>query len=216
MQENVMCEKEVLKLIDYLYGPNKPQNEPKYKRQQDLITQARSIYGKFGEHLETELLQLLSGYAIENQTDWNYDSCFSFMVLLHEGLPYLVHNKSSQIEFVQKLSGGVYFLSLQISAMGPYYTYTFTRRTYDASLDEFDHQSSDRPFCAEHVTVLKRVVDYCERKGFRKLDKSLLERIVPGVTLELAEEEGTVTVYNCLFMDVPPESQDYAKALEPG
>jgi hypothetical protein len=210
--EATMYEQEVLKLIDDLYGPNKPPDEPKYKKRQEFIDRARLIYGDYGEYLKKDIQYLLKGYGIKNETDWNYDNCFSFAILLHEGVPYRAGSKAAAIQLTEQLGGTVDVLWLELSVMGPYYTYSFSRRTYDASLDEFDHQSSDRPFCAEHVTVLKRVVDYCERKGFRKLDKSLLERIVPGVTLELAEEEGTVTVYNCLFMDVPPESQDYAKA----
>ncbi len=41
---------------------------------------------------------------------------------------------------------------------------------------------------------------YCEGKGFKKLNKELLDRIVPSISLDLAEE-GEVTVYNCLFVD---------------
>jgi hypothetical protein len=200
-----MCEKEVLKLIDYLFGPNKPQNEPKYKRRQEQIDQACALYGDYGDYLLVDLQSLLTDYDIQTQTDWNYDNCFTFSVLLHKGMLDFADARATEIQLLQGLGGIAHFLSLKISAMGPYYTYSFTRRTYDASLDEFSHQRSDRPFCAEHQSVLKRVVDYCEQKGFKKLDKSFLERIVPGVTLELAEEEGTVTVYNCLFVDVPAE-----------
>ncbi|MBI1922998.1 hypothetical protein HYR99_01975 [Candidatus Poribacteria bacterium] len=195
-----MCQKEVDKLIDYLYGKNKPPHEPKYKRRQEMIEKACSIYGDYGDSLHKELLQLLNGYAIENQTDWNYDSCFSFLALLHPGVPYDVRDKASAIELVQRFGGTAYFLTLQISALGPYYTYRFCRRTYSHSTDRLIDQTRECPFSADQEETLKKVVRYCERQGFKRLNREFLDQIVPGIALDIAEE-GEVTVYNCLFVD---------------
>ena len=56
------------------------------------------------------------------------------------------------------------------------------------------------PFSINQEAILKKVMGYCEGKGFKKLNKELLDRIVPSISLDLAEE-GEVTVYNCLFVD---------------
>jgi len=193
-------EKEVLKLIDYLYSDNKPPDEPKYKRQQQMIAYARSIYGDYGEGIQTELSQLLNGYAIANLTDWNYESCFRFKILLHPHVPYTIDGKASAIELVQKLGGCTYFLILEVSALGPYYEYYFSRRIYDDSTHELLSQVSECPFSADQEGILKKVVRYCEGKGFQKLNKEVLDRVVLNIGLELAEE-GEVTIYNCLFAD---------------
>ena len=193
-------EKEVLKLIDYLYGQDKPPHEPKYKRQREIIEHARSLYGDYGGRLHTELLHRLNGYAIENLTDWNYDSCFRFDVLLHPGVPYKIRDEASAIELVQKLCGTAYFLALEISALGPYYRYFFYQEIYDTSNQTLIEKLSESPFSIDHAEILKKVVQYCEDKGFIRLDEELLDPVVPGIALELAEE-GEVTIYNCLFAD---------------
>jgi hypothetical protein len=195
-----MCQKEVLKLIDYLYGKNKPPHEPKYKRRQEMIEQACSIYGNYGDHLHQELLQLLNGYAIENRTDWNYDSCFSFLVLLHPGVLYNVRDKTSAVELVQKLGGTTYFLTLQISALGPYYAYRFCQRIYSHLSRALIDQVREFPFSTDQEEILKKVTGYCERKGFKRLSRQFLDQIVPDIELDLAEA-GEVTIYNCLFVD---------------
>jgi hypothetical protein len=195
-----MCQKEVDKLIDYLYGKNKQPHEPKYKRRQEMIERACSIYGDYGEALHKELLQLLNGYAIENRTDWNYDSCFSFLILLHPGLSYEVRDKASAIELVQRLRGTAYFLTLQISALGPYYTYRFCQRTYSHSTDRLIDQISESRFSLDQEEILKKVVRYCERQGFKRLSQEFLDQIVPGIALDIVEA-GEVTIYNCLFVD---------------
>ncbi|MBI1926743.1 hypothetical protein HYR99_21180 [Candidatus Poribacteria bacterium] len=193
-------EKEVLKLINYLYGDNSSLNEPRYKRRREMIEQATSTYGDYGEHLHGELFQLLKGYAIENLTDWNYESCFRFDVLLHPGVPYTVRDEASAIELVQKLCGTAYFLVLEISAVGPYYRYFFYQEIYDPSNQTLIETLSASPFSADHADILKKVVRYCEGKGLKRLGKELLDRVVPDIALDLAEK-GEVTIYNCLFAD---------------
>ena len=165
-----------------------------------MIEYACSIYGDYGEYLQTELGQLLKGYAIGALTDWNYDNCFRFKVLLHRSSPHTIGGKADAIELVEKLGGTAYFLLVEISALGPYYEYYFSQRIYDDSTQELIAQVSKRPFSINQEAILKRVVGYCKGKGFKKLNKELLDRIVPGISLDLAEE-GEVTVYNCLFAD---------------
>ena len=195
-----MCDKKVLELIDYLYGNNISLNEPKYKRQQQMIAYACSIYGNYGEHLQSDLERLLKGYSISNVTDWNYDNCFRFKVFLHPGDPYTIGGKAETIKLVEKLGGTVYFLLIEISALGPYYECYFSQRLCDNSTRELITQVSEHPFSINQKTILKKVVEYCKGKGFKKLNKELLDSIVPGLSLDLAKE-GEVTVYNCLFAD---------------
>ncbi len=195
-----MCEKEVLKRIDYFYGKNKPPHEPKYKRQQQMIQNARSLYGARGESIQIEFSQLLKGYAIANLTDWNYETCFRFKILLHPNVPYTIEGKADAIQLVRQLGGKADFLILEISAMGPYYEYDFSRRFYDETTQDLIAEVSESPFSIDHEGLLKTVVGYCERKGLKRLDKELLDRIVLDIALDLAEK-GEVTIYNCLFAD---------------
>jgi hypothetical protein len=194
-----MTTPQLFELIENLYGPN----APNYQKRYDLIQKARTTYGEYGEYLKADLQTFLDGYAIDNQTDWNYDTCFSFMVCLHKGAPYPKGGEHS-IKLVQMLGGVAYFLSLQISVLGPYYTCSFPQWVYDDSRHALIGVFG-KPPSTDHKTVLKRIMNYCETKGLKRLDQDLLDQVAPGITLELAEEEGKVTVYNCLFADLPPD-----------
>lgn len=132
---------------------------------------------------------------VENSTDFNYSACFT-MELNISNIRVCLGSDIFK-EFI-KNNGSLYRIQIQISSIGPYATYRFYRHFWENEVINLDSQLE--PYLPEHKDVKKRVIDFLSKINLTVLDdEALLSTIVPGVSLEMKEENATI--YHCLFDD---------------
>ncbi|MGZ4135720.1 MAG: hypothetical protein ACXVPC_11210 [Tumebacillaceae bacterium] len=117
---------------------------------------------------------------IEDLTDLNYSTSHEYWVWF----PHEEENDPNER----------FALQILISMLAPCAVMKFLRR-----YDEVELDISSLPYCSEHAEYSKRAEKFFEQNQLEQLDDDTLQLLVPGVTLELQEDEASV--YNCLFED---------------
>lgn len=172
----------------------------------DIVETARELRhkGSYGYILQTyvnrdgwygKLSKELSGFYIENMTDFNYSTCFSFILNIS---PVFARLTSKEYYDYLKQHGEILSISIEISAIGPYGCIRFLKRLLEPEPNT-TLIASHTPYAAEHNTLANQIRHFLIGEGFIILDEPLLTQFVPGVTLEL--RTSNVQVYHCLFQD---------------
>ncbi|MNT89848.1 hypothetical protein D3C72_2306480 [compost metagenome] len=84
-----------------------------------------------------------------------------------------------------------------ISAIAPYAVVKYVKYTYHDRTIQLHEEYS--PLDKETERIGNSILKLLDKNGIEKIDESVLNVVVPNISLELKEED--VTVYNCLFED---------------
>ncbi|MDF2626500.1 MAG: hypothetical protein K0R39_331 [Symbiobacteriaceae bacterium] len=126
-----------------------------------------------------------------------------YEIILHEGTFLPARNRDEECEALKSIGGTRYSMLLWLSVVAPYFTVQFLRRKLDQHREIQDRILS-RPWRNADTKVLLTASRFCVGHNFDYLDDEVLTAVIPDVELDLAEE-GTVTVFNCLFEDFSHE-----------
>ena len=86
--------------------------------------------------------------------------------------------------------------------IAPYVTYGFCKYYYDKDSKKYgkiELESNSTPFLKEHKKFEENILEFFKDYNLKVLSKDELSIVIPGVKLEL--KQNNVTVYNCLFED---------------
>lgn len=147
----------------------------------------------------SDLQRLFPYNSVFNWTDFNYGKAHSYEIVLHEGKYLPPHNRDEERAVLASLGGLRYSMLLRLSVVAPYYSVQFLRRKLDAD-GQIQDRIQSRPWRNADVKALVTASRFCDSHHFEYLNDEVLTAVIPDVELELAEE-GTVTVFNCLFED---------------
>lgn len=141
-----------------------------------------------------EIKNFLSNNTIENQTDFNYSTCFTMCINISDVLADVGTNEFD--EYI-KNTGFLYRIQIQISIIGPYATFKYIKYEYDGKNINFNE--STKPFISGHSVIGNQVEKFIKDHNLFLLNQEILSVEVKDVVLELKESD--VTIYNCLFED---------------
>lgn len=132
---------------------------------------------------------------VDNLTDFSYSTCFSHFIQSSLSPNFRIGTD----EFNNYLKGkheitGVIVL---ISVIAPYSVVKYVRYNYNDGAVQLDEAYS--PFNNEIERIGTRIVEILRNNGIQTLDETILNIVVPNISLELKEED--VTIFNCLFED---------------
>lgn len=132
---------------------------------------------------------------LENQTDFNYATCFTIFINVSEfkSMPW-----DRDFNDHLKESDSMCIIVLNISAIASYATFTYNY--YTMQKGEQKVISKYKPISKQDMMIGNKLKKLLKEEGITLLnDKRLLSAIIPGVSLELKTEK--VSVYHCLFED---------------
>lgn len=84
-----------------------------------------------------------------------------------------------------------------ISTIAPYSVVKYVRYNYSNGAVQLHEEYS--PLNNETERIGKRTIEILNNNGIQILDETILNVVVPNISLELKEED--VTIFNCLFED---------------
>ncbi len=132
--------------------------------------------------------------TVHSHTDFNYDKCFTIWINLSDTDADLTEQKFD--DFLN-LNGTFYILKILISVLGPYAMVIFAK--YYRENGETKLEISNQPFLEEHKVYQLRLAELIKNENLNVFDDDTLDIIIPGMVLELTDNEASV--YNCLFQD---------------
>lgn len=132
---------------------------------------------------------------VESITDFNYGTCFSYLINLSDTDAPFASNASD--EYIRKNSA-LYRLHIQISALAPYALFKYVKHQLNDE-GSVGWRESTTPYREEHRAIGNQVKTLLETHGHTLLPDDVLSLLIPDVSLEMKESD--VTVYHCLFED---------------
>lgn len=136
------------------------------------------------------LKKIINNKYCYNMTDFNYSTCFTVWINLTDSE---VEIGGEEFNKFIEINRELLIMSIEISVIAPYYVLRYLKYTKDNVKCDFE------TFSNEYQIIEKSVCALIESKGNKRLYKEELDIVIPGIELELKEEN--VTVYNCLFED---------------
>lgn len=133
-------------------------------------------------------------YTVWNWTDFTYDKCHSYEILLHPGKFQKPGSRDEERVLISQLGGHLYALELMLSVVAPYYIIKLVHLTADEQIPKAETPQPDQQ------KFIKRAERLVERHGFQKLPREYFDHPMPNIDLELAPK-GKATIFNCLFTD---------------
>lgn len=138
--------------------------------------------------------EYLKGYYIDNLTDFNYATCFTFCINISD----IKESFTSTIFRNYLKNNDVFSIYVEISAIAPYASIRYQKRMH-SSKPENELEFSDEPYIEEQKIVYMKIKKILELHNIRILDSKLLSIEIPNIKLELRESH--IQVYHCLFQD---------------
>jgi hypothetical protein len=139
------------------------------------------------DHWNNSLSNYMSGLHLTNTTNFNYETSFS----------YFIGEKNSHVasQDFEELSQqeDIHLILLKLSAIAPFAVVYFVK--YPRGSREMISALST--FSEEHERIVPRVQAFLEAEGFTVLDEEILSMKVPGIALELHDNDATI--YNLFF-----------------
>ena len=132
---------------------------------------------------------------IDNLTDFSYSKCFSYFIQSSLSMNFRIG--SDEFKEYLKENHELTGVMVLISLIAPYSVVKYVRYNYNDGAIQI-HESNS-PLNKETERINLRILDILNNNGIRTLEESILNVLVPNISLELKEEE--VTIFNCLFED---------------
>jgi hypothetical protein len=156
----------------------------------DRVVSPQADPGRWSEALAVEFY----GYTVWNWTEFNYDRCHAYEIVMHPGAYVRPGSRDAWRILAQQLGGRLYSLNLMLSAVAPYYIVKVI------CVEEDGQPRTVEAVSPIHQQLLDRAERFAQSRGFQKLPGQYFEHMLPDVELEIAPR-GQVTVFNCLFTD---------------
>lgn len=143
-----------------------------------------------------EIQALFPDYPVWNWTDFNYDKCHTYSVVLRPGPLKKPGSREEEATQLAVVGGKLAYLWVAISVVAPFVrVWTQTRAL--APNGEILLQISSGAGSAAEVEAIRRFMDH---HGLEELPEDVLRVVIPEIALDL-KPRGEVTIYNCLFYD---------------
>ncbi|WP_322908149.1 hypothetical protein [Paenibacillus campi] len=147
------------------------------------------------DHYIHDFKKIFADYYVENMTDFNYSKCFNICINFSDIDCSLA---SQEFEDLISETGSLYRLEVQLSVIAPYALIKYLK--YYKIDKTIEVRSSNVPFLPNQSNADKIIKQFLQEKCYSLLNDDILTQAVSGVKLEL--QEGTPSVYNCLFEDM--------------
>ncbi|MGP1910118.1 hypothetical protein ACTSEZ_18255 [Metabacillus sp. JX24] len=132
---------------------------------------------------------------IDNLTDFSYSTCFSYFIQLTLSSNYRIG--SEEFTHFLKEKKEIIGVMVLISSIAPYAAIKFSKYTFKDGAVHLHETYS--PLNKETERISERIIEILNSDGIQSLEESILNTLVPNVSLELKEKD--VTIFNCLFED---------------
>ncbi|HZT42281.1 MAG TPA: hypothetical protein VFA07_08825 [Chthonomonadaceae bacterium] len=159
----------------------------------------------------THLGTILNCPVYRATTTFDYDRCYSYLVLLHQNIIQPDHTKIAPMWMMKetgedsiinaKLNKIQNWMWLHVSIIAKYYTYQQEVRILEPRSESIlERLLAPYGKLINNSEAEKFIQQFFKQKGYVLLSDDILRRRVQNVNLELSEP-GEVTVFKCLFFD---------------
>ncbi|AKG36653.1 hypothetical protein [Paenibacillus durus] len=172
----------------------------------ELLNTIERLYGKGDfqyilakyidkQYWDSKINNELEQIFVDNLTDFSYSTCFSYFI--QSSLSLNFRFGSNEFNDYLKEKNEITGVMVLISVIAPYSVIKYVRYNYiDGAVQLYEAYS---PLNKETERNGKRILEILNENGIKNLDETILNIVVPNVSLELKEED--VTIFNCLFED---------------
>lgn len=132
---------------------------------------------------------------VDNLTDFSYSTCFSYFI--QSTLSPIFKIGSDEFNDYLREMHEIRGIMVLISAIAPYSVVKYVRYNYNNGAVHLNEAFS--PPDKETQQIGTSIIGILIKNGIQNLDETILNVVVPNISLELKEED--VTIFNCLFED---------------
>lgn len=134
-------------------------------------------------------------FCFEEQTDFNYGRAYVYDIWLTTDQRATEHKADVRRRLLSEV-GEVESVRFAVSVLAPYFLLSYSRLFYQQGKV---HQTyALAPMSSSQQALGTKLSDYALLRGYRQLQPSLAEIIIPDVETEL-RGKGTATLADCLF-----------------
>lgn len=165
------------------------------------LASATESYGYYGELLLGVLSNRVPALSFRHSTDWNYSRCFRFEFLLEPNIAFPHTSRQGWVDAVIQRSTPLYSVVVDVSAIAKFYHLTYRSHEMASDGNKLRGGWKRTPFSGQHREYLGPIVEQLVQEGFRSIAAKCLQTKMSSTRMELSEEDGYTTLYNCLFHD---------------